>query len=129
MLYDSGVWYGQTDKVVEKLDSVDHLFFRKLFNVTCSCPKEAYYLETKGIPMGMIIKARRLNYLHHLITREPAEMISKVFLAQWRWPLKHDWTEQIKDDIAEFGIPSNLDQIKTMSKYKFKLLLKRKYVT
>ena len=39
----------------------------------------ALYLELECIPLGIAIRARRLNYLHHLVTRNENEMLVKLF--------------------------------------------------
>ena len=48
----------------------------------CSIAKEAIYLELGILNIGALIKARRLNYLHYLLKRNPTEMIHKFFTAQ-----------------------------------------------
>ena len=55
------------------------------------------YLETGTIPIRFIIKQRRLNYLHNLLTRKENELISKVYFAQKRKTSKNDWAKTVKD--------------------------------
>ena len=63
------------------------------------------YLEMGCVPIGNIIKARRLKYLPHLATRDEGEMLSKVLLTQWKYPDgKGEWTEQVKNYLKEFGL-------------------------
>ena len=64
LLTNSEVWYGLTDKEVTKLEEVDRLFLRQVFQVASTCPIEALYLEMGCVPIGNVIKARRLKYLH-----------------------------------------------------------------
>ena len=78
------------------------------------------------IPLGIIIKTRRLNYLHHLVTRNESEMLWKIFTTQWNNPTKGDWSEQVKEDLELFGICPDLDWIKSKSKFSFKRLVKSK---
>ena len=74
-----------TEGEVTKLEEVDRLLMRKIFQVASSCPIEALYLESGCIPLGIIIKSRRINYLHHLATRREEEMLTKVFMTQWNY--------------------------------------------
>ena len=59
-----------------------------------------------------IIKARRLNYLHYLTTRDKTEMLYKFCTAQWKHPATSgEWTEEVKVNLAEFKITTDLQQI------------------
>ena len=99
---------------------------RKIFQVASSCPIEAFYLESGCIPLGIMIKSRRINYLHHLATRREEEMLTKVFMTQWNYPSgKNEWSEQVKDNMRSFGLNPSLEWIITKSKLSFKALVKR----
>ena len=82
-------------------------------------PSEALYLETGLLPIHIIIRARRLNYLHHLTTRDTNETLHKVFKAQWDNPVKNDWVEQVKDDLKEFDFIADIDWVKKLKKSTF----------
>ena len=53
ILTNSDIWYNLKETEIEELESL---------GTGKSCPKEALFLE---IPIGIIIKSRRLNYLHY----------------------------------------------------------------
>ena len=61
MLTNCEVWYGLTRNDVTMLEEVDRLLLRQIFNVASTCPIEALYLELGCTPLGLVIKARRLN--------------------------------------------------------------------
>ena len=124
MLFNCEVWYGLTRNQIERLESIDILFLRKLFNVTFSCPTEALFLETGCLPLRFIIASRRLNYLHNLASRQPSEMLSKFFQAQWADPCKNDWSEQVKIDLKSYGLSEDLSEISKFSKSRFKEVVK-----
>ena len=124
ILTNSEVWFGLRWGEIRKLEEVDKIFMRRLFRVPNSCPSEAFYLETGCIPISYKIKARRIQYLHHLATRKENELLSKVFHAQWQCPIKNDWTLQVKEDLLELGLEIDLNWIKSFKKYKFKELIK-----
>ena len=43
MVYNSEVWYNVTEKQLIKLEQIDKMFFRKLFNLFNSAPKVGMY--------------------------------------------------------------------------------------
>ena len=53
-------------------------------------------------------------------------MIHRFFIAQWKYPCRHDWTEQVKADLSDFNMPSDLESLKSKSKSSFKRLVKKK---
>ena len=65
------------------------------------------------LPIGVIIKAKRLNYLHYLVKEAEFSMLSQFFFAQWKYGVKNDWTEQIRIDCEDFRIFEDLDYIKS----------------
>ena len=83
-------------------------------------------MELGILNIETIVKARRLNYLHYLVTRNPEEMLLKKFNRQWKHPVAGDWVLQAKQDLEDFSISEDLDWIKSQSKYSFKTLVKRK---
>ena len=126
LLTNSEVWYGLSDSDVTKLEEVDRLFLRQIFQVASSCPIEALYLELGCIPLGLIIKSRRIKYLHHLVTRDENEMLAKFFYTQWKYPAgRNEWTEQVKMDLKEFGLEDDVEWIKAKSKCSFKTMMKK----
>ena len=53
-------------------------------------------------------------------------MLSKFFQAQRYSPVKSDWTTNAKQNLEEFGITTNIEEIVKMLKTKFKNLIKKK---
>ena len=125
ILTNCDVWYGLTNNDINQLEEVDKLLLRRVLNVASSCPIEALYLEMGCIPIGLIIKARRLNYLHYLVSRRENEMLHKFFITQWKYPaVRGEWTEQVKLDLSEFDIVEDLQWIKSKSKLAFHKMVK-----
>ena len=88
ILTNADVWYNLLKSEVKELEDVDKLLLRKLLNVPETTPKDAFFLELGILPIGIIIKARRVNYLHYLLTRDTSEMIVKLFYTQWNEPTR-----------------------------------------
>ena len=99
---------------------------RNFFDTTVSTPVEALYLELGVISIGTIIKARRINFLHYLVSSSENEMVYNVFQAQWNRPVKNDWTLYVKQDLKDFQMECSLDNVKAKSAESFKNLVKRK---
>ena len=120
------VWHNLNESETKKFEELDRILIRKIFQVPSTCPVEALYLELGCIPLGITIRARRLNYLHHLVTRDKDEMLSKTFWTQWQYPVRGDWVLLVEEDLEMFGINNNLTWIKSKSKLSFKAIVKSK---
>ena len=53
-------------------------------------------------------------------------MLSQFFKAQWNHPTVNDWSEQAKQDMADFGLESDLEFVKSKSKWSFQNMIKLK---
>ena len=126
ILTNADIWYNLKNSEVEELEELDRCLLRKIFNVKISCPKEALFLESGVTPIGVMVKSRRLNYLNYLVKEDQSSMLSRFFYAQWNNEVKNDWTAQVRKDLEDFGIPEDLDFIKSKSKDSFKKLVKIK---
>ena len=105
---------------------VDKLLIRRIFGAPESACTESLYLELGVIPIGVIVKARRITYLHYLIRLEEKQMLSKVFKIQWKYPVKDDWVLQVQQDLRDLNIVMNLEEIRSKSPYAFKKHVKIK---
>ena len=73
-------WYGISTKQIGQLESVDNLLLRKILETPVSTPLEGIQLELGILSVGTTIKARRINFLHYLLSTGENEMIHKVFM-------------------------------------------------
>ena len=127
ILTNCEIWYGLNKSEIHELESLDRNLLCKILNTPFSTPSESLYLELGIMDIGSIIKTRRINYLHYLSTRKETEMLFQVFSAQWRYPTnKEDWTEMVWKDLVDFGIPVDLEFIRSKSKLTFKNMVKIK---
>ena len=124
ILANSSVWYGLTEKQLTELELADEYLIRKILNCHAKVPKEFLYQETGLIMVRHIIKRRRIMYLHHLLTREKSELISKIYYSQKMKPVKGDWAVTVEKDCHDLNI--DIESIKLMKKQKFKIFLKEK---
>ena len=125
-LTNAEIWYNFTESEIEEFEALDRLFFRRLLQVPVSTPCESYYLEMGVLPISVLIKARRANYLQSILKQSKTGMLFSFFSTQWHNPCKGDWTEQVKDDLADLNIPYTLEIIEKKSKETFKIIVKAK---
>ena len=97
---------------------------RKILRTKVSVPQENLYLELGCLNIKTILKARRINYLHYLVSTKETEMLNKFFDAQWKYPTNDDWTTTVQTDLEDFGIDFKV--MKTKSKTSFIKFVKRK---
>ena len=126
ILKNSEVWYGVTQSDIEELEILDKNLLRSIFKVPSSTPVAGLYLESGSIRIGTLIKARRINYLHYLLKLSRSEMLSNFFYTQWEHSVKLDWTEQVKKDLSDFGLPRDLESLENLSVKYCKNLIKKK---
>ena len=106
------------------MEKVDKILLRRILEAPDSVCIESLYLELGLIPLHIILKARRINYLHYLANLSEKEMLYKAFIAQWTYPVKDDWTIKVKENLEEFGISYSLEDMKTKSANSFKRMVK-----
>ena len=117
---NSEVWYGVTKSEIEQLESVDRTLLRRIFRLPISTPISGLYLESGCMRIGTSI-----NFLHYLLNQPKEGMLSKFFYAQWQHSSRLDWTEQVKVDLFDFGLPRELELLESKSTKKFKNLIKK----
>ena len=126
ILTNAEVWYALSKADIEQLEELDRQLLRKIMHTKVSVPSESLYLELGCLNIGTIIKARRINYLQYLLKQNGKKMLNQFFSAQWKYPGVGDWTEQVKEDLVDFGIDLDLEQIRLKSFYSFKKIVQNK---
>ena len=86
---------------------------RQIFSVPQSVSTESLNLELGAIPIKFVLMSRKISYLHYLARLEKSEMLYKVFLAQWKYPVKGNWTLEVRRNMIEFGMNMTLDELRT----------------
>ena len=79
-----------------------------------------------GVLPISVLRARRITYLHCILNQDKKSMLYSFFTTHRHNPCKGDWTEQIKEDLAELKIPSSFNFIQSKSKESFKRYVKIK---
>ena len=116
-----------TKKNIVDLEAVDEKFLRNIFcGAHTKTPLETLYLETGCVPIRFILKSRRLNFLHYILSDKEDSLLSNVFRAQCDKPVKGDWVCTVKIDMEDLEMNLDFEQIKTFTKETFKRLVKEK---
>ena len=115
-----------TKKEESQFEEVDKLLLRRILEAPNSACVESLYLELGLVPIHILLKMRRLNYLHYLANLNKNEMLSKVFIAQWNYPVKDDWTLTAKENLKDFSMDFSLKDLQSISQYSFKRMVKVK---
>ena len=113
ILTNSETWYGIKSSHILELQEVNEYLLRKILKAHSKTPKEMLHLETATVPIKYIIES-------HILTRDKSELISKIYFAQKRRPVKDDWAETIKKDIEHIELNLSEENIKIMKKGHFK---------
>jgi hypothetical protein len=106
--------------------TVSNFLLRRILKAPNSACIESLYLELGITPIREIIKSRRINRLHYLANLNKEEMLYKFFITQWMYPVRNDWVHQVREDLADFNLEVDLDQLTKMSKNVFKRMVKKK---
>ena len=64
-------------------------------------------------------------YLHYILSLEDDQLLSRVFAAQCENPVPNDWCLKVKQDLIDFEINYNFEDIKHMKKEQFKKVVKK----
>ena len=126
MLCSTEALLGITQSHVEKLEQVDRIFFRRLFEVPRSTTIESFYFETSSVPVRFLLISRRLLYYWNILQKDEEELVKKVFNAQKSFPVRNDWIHQIQNNLETCGIEECEEEISKMKKSKFKKLVDEK---
>ena len=119
-------WYGVTKDQYRKLEQVDEMLLMNLFQVPKSVPRLSLYIECAKLPVRFVCQARRLLYNWHILHVEESELLFKFYSAQQLKPGKNDWVRQIEKDKNELNISLSDQEVKKMTKLKFKQIVMQK---
>ena len=85
---------------IDEIEEIDKMLLRRILAAPESTCIESQYLELGLIPIHVLLKAIR---------------VSKVFVSQWKYPVKDDWTEEARLNLSELDINLSLEEIKRKS--------------
>ena len=124
LLVNIEAWYNVTQTEINQLEMADEQLLRRILSAPATASKASLYLELGIIPIRYIIKNRRLNFLQDILKENENSLTNKILMRQMQAPNKNDWINMVLNDIRELNLNLNLEDIKKMSKSKFKKITK-----
>ena len=100
-LLNSEVWSGYLDSDLKDLEVIDHQILQAITGAQAKVPTEMLYLETAQITIKSVISARRLLYLHTILTRHENELTRQIYSAMKEAPLKDEWIHLVRKDMEK----------------------------
>ena len=67
-----------------------------------------------------MLKARKQMFLHHILQQNENSLLHRFVMAQINHPVNKDWVSTVLEDMEDFKIDLELEDIKHMTKTKFK---------
>ena len=126
MLFSTESLNNLTKSQVDLLEDCDKKFMRRLFESEQGTPIEAFYIETSAWPFRFIILGRRLMFYWGMLHKTESELAQQVFNAQREFPSQGTWLSEVQGDLKSCNIEYSEEQIRKMSEWKFKKIVKEK---
>ena len=111
---------------IQYLEQIDEMWYRKMFSLAKSAPKEGMYIESGKMPIRFIIMTRRLPCFHNILHKNEDELLNRFLFAQQVWTGKKDWICQVRKNMTEIGSNLTDQEIEKMSYEEFKNKVKLK---
>ena len=69
ILTNADVWYSLQKSEIDEIEEIDKMLLRRILAAPDSTCIESLYLELGLIPIHVLLKARRMIYLHYMATQ------------------------------------------------------------
>ena len=126
LLFNSEAWHSVSPDDLTPLEKIDEALLRFLLDSHAKAPLESLYLETGSIPIRYIVASRRMNFLQTIVKRDEEELTRRVLKAQMEDPSEGDFSEMVKKDFEEVGLPFDLGFIESSTKEFYRSTIKKK---
>ena len=126
IVYSTEVWYNIRENEYKKLEEIDEMYMRKVFDLPKSVPRIGLYAECGKLPIRYIIKTRRLLFYWHILHLGENELLYKFYLAQKFKPGRNDWILVVHKDLEELNINMEEEDVKKITLQKFKDIICQK---
>ena len=104
VLTNGETWYSLTKDNIDALENVDKGLLKNIFKTGKNTPIPMLYLELGCMRISTILKYRRINFLHYIVSSDHEKSLYKFFDTQWNYPDKGDWTLLVQQDLKDFNI-------------------------
>ena len=124
LTYNIEVIHNISSKEIKSLDKIDLQLLRQSLMLSSKSARSLILLELQLVSVEYIIKQKRINFLHHLLTEEEDSLSKKIFLKQVEKPVRGDFVKLVNKDLLDCNINLTYDEIKSTPKKKFKEMIK-----
>ena len=111
---NSEAWFNITKAELDLIETVDLMFLRSILGAPKTVAKEILYLELGVLPLREIIRKRRLNFLHYILSQGSDKIIYKVFETQNKYRNNKDWVTSVEKDLLELDMNVTFVNIQQM---------------
>ena len=121
ILFNSSTWSNLRKKDLDSLRKLQLKFLKRIVGVASSTCNAFVYLELGVLPIDFEIEKRQLMYLHRILQLEPTDPVWKLFweLVQMSDAGEKNWWTGVKPLLCKYDLPTELNEIKVMSKDTF----------
>ena len=112
LTYNLEVSMNLTKKDLKQLDEVDCFLLKKMLNLSSKASRTLIHGELGIISVEFHLKQKRILYLHHLLSSETESLARDILNQMIQNPKYGDWLNEVKNDLQDFGLSNDLEEIK-----------------
>ena len=124
VLFNSGAWNNITATQIKKITTVQLKFLKRILHAPSSATNCFVYLELGIIPIEYNIHISQLNFLHHILKLDESDPVFLAFSQQKLFQFEKNWFNEVEALKVKYGIIETEDQIRGMSREKWKSIVK-----
>ena len=126
LLSNAETWTHLTDVNIAKLQMPDTMLQRALLSTSGNPSKVFMCLELKVIPVRYVIMAKRLNFLHYILSEGISSILRQDYDTMKCDGRKGDFYQLAKKDMEDLNIILTEEEIRTYTKRTWKLFVSKK---
>ena len=126
ILYAADMYYGLKESELRQIERIDESYMRQVIKTTKGCPITNLYLEFGQIPARFEIIKMRLLFLKYILEQPKESNVRKMLNLQLEKPSLGDWASTCLSDLENINLKLTLDEIRTISKQRYLMILKEK---
>ena len=124
ILYNSETWNNLSKNDISRLQSSQNKYLKWMLHTPRGTSTAFTLLELGILPINREIELRKLNWLHHILTLPDDDPVLQVYIGQKKLVAEPNWFNEITGLLREHNINFNEDDIKNMSKGRWKNVTK-----
>ena len=126
ILYAADMYYGLKESELRQIERIEESYMRQVIKTTKGCPITNLYLEFGQIPARFEIIKMRLLFLKYILEQPKESNVRKMLNLQLEKPSVGDWASTCLSDLENINLKLTLDEIRTISKQRYLMILKEK---